>query len=132
MKPTAPTPLSVLIVDPSEESREVLRTVLRRHGVTTFEACEGRQGLELARQHHPGVIVLDMETVPYADAETRAGFGAQSRHDNTSLVMLASARRDTVGLPVGRVVSKPYHYGPLIRTIEELLHGSAPTGDFSG
>ena len=132
MKPNVSTNASVLVVDPCEESRDVLCTVLRRHGVTTIEASEGRQGLELARLHHPGVIVLDLETVPGADAETRAGFGAQSRHDHTSLVMLASARRDTVGLPVGSVVAKPYHYGPLVRTIEQLLQGSTPAGDRSG
>ena len=132
MKPTVLTGASVLVVDPCEESREVLCTVLRRRGVTTFEASGGRQGLELARRHHPGVIVLDLETVPDADAETRAGFGTQSRHDNTSLVMLASARRDTVGLPVGRVVSKPYHYGPLVRTIEQLLRESTPAGGHAG
>lgn len=129
MAPIAPTRASVLIVDPSEESREVLRTVLGGRGVKIFEASEGRQGLELARRHHPGVIVLDVETVPAADADTRAGYDAESRSHNTSMVMLAGARRDTLGLPVGRIVPKPYHYGPLVRTIEALLRTSATAED---
>jgi CheY-like chemotaxis protein len=132
LEPNVPTRRSVLIVDPCDESREVLRTVLQRRGVKIIEATGGRRGLELARRHHPGVIVLDVETVPDADADTRAGFGAESRAHHTSLVMLASARRDTVGLPVGRVVSKPYHYGPLVRTIEQLLRTSAPAEDPAG
>ncbi len=132
MEPNVPTRRSVLIVDPCDESREVLRTVLQRRGVKIIEATGGRRGLELARRHHPEVIVLDVETVPDADADTRAGFGAESRLHHTSLVMLASARRDTVGLPIGRVVPKPYHYGPLVRTIEQLLCTSAPAEDPAG
>jgi DNA-binding response OmpR family regulator len=132
LEPTALTGASVLIVDPCLESREVLRTVLERRGVQIYEASEGRRGLELARRHHPGVIVMDMETVPPSDAETRAGYGAESRAHHSSLVMLASARRDTAGLPDGRVVPKPYHYGPLIRTIEELLQSSAPVDRHGG
>ncbi len=129
MEPNVSTRRSVLIVDPCDESREVLRTVLRRRGVNIIEATEGRHGLELAQRHHPGVIVLDVETVPEADADTRAGFGAESRAHNTSLVMLTAARRDTLGLPVGQVVSKPCHYGPLVRTIEQLLRTSAAAED---
>ncbi len=52
---------SVLIVDRSKDSREVLRTVLEKRGVRTWEAAEARRGVELARQHHPQVIVLDLE-----------------------------------------------------------------------
>jgi len=122
----------VLIVDPCVESREVLRTVLQRRGITTVEASEGREGLALAKRYHPGVIVLDMETVPAADTATRAGYGDESRGGSTSLVMLASARRDTVGLPDGEVVPKPYHYGPLIRTIEQLLQTPARAGRRTG
>jgi CheY-like chemotaxis protein len=121
-----------LIVDPCEESREVLRTVLQRRGVTILEATEGRKGLEMAQRHHPRVIVLDVETVPGGDVDMRAGFDAESRVHKTSLVMLASARRDTAGLPDGRVVPKPYHYGPLVRTIEELLRTSAAADRHSG
>jgi len=132
LKPNASTCPRVLIVDPCVESREVLRTVLQRRGITTLEASEGREGLALARRYHPGVIVLDVETVPAADTETRAGYGDESRGSNTSLVMLASARRDTVGLPTGEVIPKPYHYGPLVRTIEQLLQTTARAGRRTG
>ena len=41
--------------------------------------------------------------------------------DLTPLVVLATARRQADRLPSGEFVAKPYHYGPLIRRIEELL-----------
>ena len=52
---------SVLIVDRSEETREVLQTVLERRGVRTLAAGRAEMGLELARRHHPDLVVLDLE-----------------------------------------------------------------------
>ena len=48
---------TVLIVDPSADNREVLRTALARRGLTIFEAEAADRGLELAREHRPDVIV---------------------------------------------------------------------------
>jgi CheY-like chemotaxis protein len=115
---------SVLIVDPSEETREVLRTALERRGVRTYSACRAKQGLELARNLHPDLIVLDVELDfdgQSGDSSSENPFADQSRVDHTPLVMLGTVRRSTNGLPEGEFVAKPYHYGPLIRKIEELL-----------
>jgi DNA-binding response OmpR family regulator len=113
-------------VDQSEDSREVLRTALERRGLQIFEASQPQRGLELARQHHPSVIVLDLE-VEIGDGDHLCGqFAQESRTDHSSLVVLGSARlrrdADVDGAAAGRqFVSKPYHYGPLIRKIEELV-----------
>ncbi len=55
-------PCNVLIVDRSEETREVLQTVLERRGVRTLAASKAEAGLELAERHHPDLIVLDLES----------------------------------------------------------------------
>ena len=52
---------SVLIIDASEETREVLQTALERRGLRILAADRARRGLELARRHHPDLIVLDLE-----------------------------------------------------------------------
>jgi CheY-like chemotaxis protein len=52
---------SVLVVDRSEETREVLTTALERRGCRIFAASRARRGLELAREHQPDLIVLDLE-----------------------------------------------------------------------
>ncbi len=108
---------SVLIVDRSEETREVLKTALERRGLRTFAASRGGRGLELARRHHPDLIVLDLE-LDDSDPET---FAEQSRADKAPLVVLGSVRREPLGISEAEFVAKPYHYGPLVRRIEELL-----------
>jgi CheY-like chemotaxis protein len=131
---------SVLIVDSSEETREVLQTALERRGVRILAARCTRQGLELARTHHPDLIVLDLEFEGAAaePRDTSAPFAVQSRADRAPLIVLGSVRRPHRA-PAGTMpawsawsadaefVAKPYHYGPLIRRIEELL-GSGSRG----
>ena len=118
----------VLIVDQSEDTREVLRTVLQRHGVQIYEAREGVEGLDLAKQCHPDVMVLDLDTIGQLDVAVCNGFDLQAREENSVLLFLGSVR--SWQRPVNRadVVAKPYHYGPLVRRIESLLQ-QAGAGD---
>ena len=109
---------SVLIVDESAESREVLRTVLEHRGIRILEAAGAQQGLELARQHRPDLIVLDLE-LDSGRPQFPSELAAQSARQ-TPLVMLGNARRQA-GPQVGESMPKPYHYAPLIRRIEQLL-----------
>ena len=83
-------------------------------------ASQAKQGLALAQQHHPDLIVLDLEIDPCGPDEVAAPFAEQSRTDHASLVLLGSVRRRQP-LPQGEYVAKPYHYAPLIRRIEEIL-----------
>ena len=113
----------VLIVDESDESREVLRTILERRGVEIVEAVEARQGLTLAGSCHPDLIVLDLETLPGGDGddELRDQFDRQSKCNRTPMVLLGTLRAANGSSARSPVMSKPYHYGPLVRTIEDLL-----------
>jgi two-component system cell cycle response regulator DivK len=109
---------SVLIVEPSAEEREVLRTVLASRGLVIFEADEAQAGLELARQHQPDVILLDLEAESEAAAWPEQ-FDAASPGHPPSLIVLGKARRHR-SLPAGQVISKPYHFAPLVQKIEQL------------
>jgi PleD family two-component response regulator len=112
---------SILIVDKSAETREVLRTALQKRGTRVLEANRAEEGLELARQHRPDLIVLDLE-IDAENAETiPRGFGSESQEHHTPMVLLGNARRMWRNFPEGEFVAKPYHYGPLIRRIEKLL-----------
>lgn len=112
----------VLIVDQSEDTREVLRTVLQRQGVQIYEAREGLEGLDLARQCHPDVMVLDLDTINPLDVSVCNGFDLQAREENSVVLLLGSVRSWRQAANRANVVAKPYHYGPLVRKIESLLH----------
>lgn len=51
---------TVLVIDDDSEIREVLSLFLRQRGWRVFEAGDGQQGLELARQQLPQAILCDL------------------------------------------------------------------------
>lgn len=109
---------SVLVVDQLDETREVLQTVLERRGVRTLTADRTSEGIALAQQHQPDLIVLDMET---CEAGVPSGFGKAVDQYEPQVIVLGSLRNWRKQSGTGEFVSKPYHYGPLVRKIEELL-----------
>jgi DNA-binding response OmpR family regulator len=116
----------ILIVDPSDESREVLRTALEPRGTEIFEASRGDRGLELVRTCRPDVIVLDLECESTSAEAIEEDFREASSAHPASLLMLGTARQERrTTLAQNAVerefVRKPYHYAPLIRRIEALL-----------
>jgi CheY-like chemotaxis protein len=118
---TAPT---VLIVDPSADNREVLRTVLSRHGLRVVEADAADAGLELARTCHPDVIVLDVESESRTVEELREQFAVEAVGEPSRLILLDKVRRGPT-FAGGHVIAKPYHFAPLIHTIERLAAKAA-------
>lgn len=86
-----------------------------------MDTAGAQHGLDLARQHHPDVIVLDVEAESADDADARAQLENESNTHDGSIVMLGTVRVAKTASSRQAFVAKPYHYGPLIRTIEQLL-----------
>lgn len=114
----------VLIVDPSAENREVLRTVLARRGLTIFEAGASEQGVELARAHHPDVVVLDLDAEQADAAAIRERLAGDSPEHPPEVIVLGKLRRGPQ-LAGGHVIAKPYHFAPLVHTIQQLAAKAA-------
>ncbi len=117
-------PKSVLIVESSVDEREVLRTALERRGLRIFEAAGAEAGLALAREHQPDVIVLDLDAQEDGAADHSTAFGHKADGQQPSVIILGTASR-TSQLPAEQVIAKPYHFGPLVRKIEELAAKAA-------
>lgn len=118
-------PKRVLLVDRSDDARDVIRTILERRGVEIIEAPSARAGLDLLKLHRPQVVVLDLETEAADDDTIRAAFDDAAAAGQAEMVILGNLRRDSPARDK-HVLSKPYHYGPLIEMIEELVRDNAP------
>jgi CheY-like chemotaxis protein len=110
---------SVLIVDVSDDSRDVLKAVLELRGWEIIEAQDAADGLEKAERLQPNVILLDTDAPQANEAEMQARYSDASRRNNARLVVLGRARISARS-DQSRHLAKPYHYAPLIRTIDEL------------
>lgn len=117
---------SVLIVDELEETREVLRMALERRGMNIHSTGQPEQARQLAREHCPDLIVLDLEMAESDPAslsrEVQQESGAEPR-----LVMLGTFRQASAA--TGQFVAKPYHYAALINKIESILEELKPPAE---
>src|SRR5262245_12243470 len=51
---------TILLIDDEEPCRRPAAKLLRHNGWEVWEAADGEQGIELAIQHHPAVILCDL------------------------------------------------------------------------
>ena len=52
--------MHVLVVDDDPSIRRMIMAALRRDGYTFSEAANGKEALDIMRQEHPSVVVLDL------------------------------------------------------------------------
>jgi CheY-like chemotaxis protein len=109
---------SVLVVDPAEDTREVLEAIFERRGVRVWGARRADEGLRLARKHRPKVIVWDLDAKAQDPAAVADGFEQAAREQHGELLVIGNRR---AGSADGNYVAKPFQFAPLVRQIEELL-----------
>ena len=57
---------TILLVEDNEDNRIIYATMLRHAGYTVLEAHDGQQGVDLAREHRPDLILMDI-SIPILD-----------------------------------------------------------------
>jgi two-component system, cell cycle response regulator DivK len=74
---------TILLMEGHEDSRNICSTILRHFGYGVVEVGDGESGVQLARQHPPDLVVLDI-VLPVLDGWTAAQ--AIRQHAPTSRV----------------------------------------------
>jgi two-component system cell cycle response regulator DivK len=59
--PQKATPRTVLIVEDNEINMKLFDALLQAKGFNVLKARDGTQGVELARQHRPDLIIMDVQ-----------------------------------------------------------------------
>src|SRR5690606_31686311 len=116
----------VLVVDDEQGILELVEYHLRRAGYQVLLADTGRDGLRLAMETRPDMVVLDL-MLPDLD-----GFevGRRIRRHTQVPVLMLTARTDqedqAVGLEVGAddYMTKPFHPRELVARVQALLQRS--------
>jgi two-component system cell cycle response regulator DivK len=57
---------TVMVVDDSDDTRELICMILRWRGYRVIEATNGKEALELVPRTHPGLILMDL-SMPVMD-----------------------------------------------------------------
>jgi len=52
---------TILIVEDNEKNMKLVRDVLQVKGYRTLEACTGEDGVRLAKEHRPDLVLMDIQ-----------------------------------------------------------------------
>ncbi|HEY3988903.1 MAG TPA: response regulator [Acidobacteriaceae bacterium] len=116
---------NILLIDDDRDIRTVTNLVLMTSGIGTIhEAASGQEGLEMARQIRPDVILLDIK-LPDIGGETVLQLLKMDPWTREIPVVLFSAQtknhENLQAWPVADVVSKPFYPQHLCESVCRAL-----------
>ncbi|HXS97583.1 MAG TPA: response regulator [Candidatus Limnocylindrales bacterium] len=116
----------ILVVEDNEPNRDMLTRRLARKGFETVVAVDGRQGVDIARDAQPDLVLMDM-SLPVLDgweATRRIKAAPETRHIPViALTAHAMAGDKERALEAGcdDYDTKPVEFSGLLEKIETLL-----------
>jgi two-component system, OmpR family, alkaline phosphatase synthesis response regulator PhoP len=121
---------TILVVEDSDEIRELLGFVLEAEGYQVVALEDGRDVVDTAREQQPALITLDL-ALPGKDgwAIVRELQDDEKTRDIPILVISAYTRELDAPLRrrVARVISKPFYITQVVSEVEEILSGGGRT-----
>jgi signal transduction histidine kinase len=123
----------VLLVDDRVDDRELMSTLLTFAGYGVVEAGDGQRALELARSHHPDLIVSDILMPEMNGYEFVRRVREEPELRATPVIFCTAnylereVRELALSVGVSRFISKPCPPEVMLATIEEGLGEPAPT-----
>jgi DNA-binding response OmpR family regulator len=117
---------TVLVVDDEAPIRLLCRVNLEAEGMKVIEAADGDTGLELARAHHPDVVLLDVMMPGRSGWEVAEELLADESTSAIPIIFLtarAEFRDRARGLDIGGVdyITKPFNPLELAPLVQSLL-----------
>jgi two-component system phosphate regulon response regulator PhoB len=121
---------TILIVDDEQDLVELIVFNLQREGYRTLSAYDGATGYDLAQQHIPDLILLDLMLPEKSGQEVAVALKAERGTARIPIIMLTAKSEESdviVGLTLGAddYVTKPFSIKILLARIEAVLRRAA-------
>src|SRR5215472_9973543 len=121
----------ILIVEDDRLSMTLLSDFLSAHGFKILKTSEGLEAINLARDEHPDLILMDIR-LPGISGFDVTRLLKQDNHTKAipiiAVTAFATAGDETKALESGcaAYITKPVNVGELLRTIGSFLSASLP------
>ena len=120
----------VLIVEDNEKGMKLFRDVLRASGYRTLEATTGVQALELATEHEPDLVLMDIRLPDINGAEVLSRLRALTRTASIPVLALTAQamrgdRERFLAAGFDGYISKPVDVVELLGIVRRYCDGNA-------
>jgi len=129
--------VTVLVIDDDPVILQLLQVNFELEGFNVIVASGGEEGLEMAREHHPDVVISDVMMPKVDGLEVLSELKADSATENLPVILLsAKAQRSEIqhGLDMGAddYITKPFDPLRLIERLNAVVDKAAKPGPHPG
>ena len=119
---------TVLIVEDNERNMKLARDVLQAKGYQTLEAVTGEEGVALAREKVPDLVLMDIQLPGISGIEAFRQIRADARTARIPVVALTASVTPTDRSAINAAgfdafVSKPISLKEFLDTVKRLVEG---------
>jgi two-component system, cell cycle response regulator DivK len=119
---------TVLIVEDNEKNMKLARDVLQAKGYKTLEAVSGEDGVRLAKEKKPDLVLMDIQLPGINGIEAFKQLRADSRTARIPVIALTASVTPTDRSAISAAgfdafVSKPINLREFIDTVKRLVDG---------
>jgi CheY-like chemotaxis protein len=116
----------ILVADDDADFRLLCRLVLEDEGFDVVEATDCDRCLQLAREHHPSMVLLDIRMPVRSGWECLADIRADASLDDIPVVLTTAAAEQDLedqarALGAAAVVTKPSRPAALVDIVRSLV-----------
>ncbi len=122
-----PTGTSVLVVDDSSTIRFVVSKMLWESGYKVVEASNGREGVEMALEHNPDLIFMDVVMPGINGFQATRMLRKKNETQNIPIIIISGNKQAVEQFWAGKIgasdyMEKPFERGDFFQRMERVLY----------
>ena len=120
----------ILIVEDNPKNLKLVRDVLQVKGYRTIEAGTGEQGVQLAHDQHPALVLMDVQLPGISGIETFRQLRADPTTHSIPVIavtasVMAQERQKVMAAGFDGFQGKPISVRELLETVQRILNAAA-------
>jgi two-component system cell cycle response regulator DivK len=119
---------TILIVEDNEKNMKLVRDILRHNGHATIEAATGGEGVRLASERRPDLVLMDIQLPDIDGIEALRRIRADRSLDHVAVIAVSASvmpddQQKIVTSGFDAFVTKPINLKQFLATVKRFLDG---------
>jgi len=119
---------AILVADDDPDILSIVSMSLEAQGYTVHKAANGREAVDLAKQHHPDLVLMDMMMPIVSGYEAVIELKADAATRDITIVGLSAKAMATdleraTDVGIDGYITKPFRIAQVLTVVESYLQG---------
>jgi len=120
--------MAILVADDDPDILSIVSMSLETQGYTVYKATNGREAVDLAKQHHPDLVLMDMMMPVVSGYEAVSELKADAATRDITIVGLSAKAMATdmeraTDVGIDGYITKPFRIAQVLTVVESYLAG---------